>query len=121
MRFDLKHWFLNISGYLTRFDSILTRFGDQCIVVRKDFFNELGGFPDWPLFEDVEFLRRARKRTRIQSFPLEVVTSARRFKKNGIYRQQIFNGLLVLQYLLGADVKKLAEKYRNWGGARNEH
>ena len=116
MRFDLDHWFLNMSGYLTRFDSILTRFGDQCIVVRKDFFNELGRFPDWPLFEDVEFLRRARKKTRIWSFPLEVMTSARRFKKNGIYRQQIFNGLLVLQYFLGVDVKKLAEKYRNLGG-----
>ena len=115
MRFDLNHWFLNMSGYLTRFDSILTRFGDQCIVVRRNFFNELGGFPDWPLFEDVEFLRRARKRTRIWSFPMEVITSARRFQKNGIYRQQMFNGLLVLQYCFGADVKKLAEKYRNFG------
>ena len=86
-----------------------------------NFFNELGGFPDWPLFEDVEFLRRARKRTRSWSFPMEVITSARRFEKNGIDKQQIFNGLLVSQYLFGADVKKLAEKYRNCGRARNEY
>lgn len=115
MRFDEKHWFLDICGFCTRYDSIFTRFGDQCIVVRKNFFEKLGGFPDWPLFEDVEFLRRARRKTRIWSFPLEVTTSARRFTKNGIFRQQLFNSFLLVRYLSGCDVQYLAERYRKFG------
>jgi rSAM/selenodomain-associated transferase 2 len=115
MRFDRDHWFLGLCGFMTQFDSVWTRFGDQCIVVRKSFFEEISGFPDWPLFEDVEFLRRARRKTSIGSFPLQVVTSARRFEKNGILRQQMFNGLLLMQFLTGADVGKLAERYRKLG------
>ena len=118
MRFDNDHWFLNLCGFLTRLDSVFTRFGDQCIVVRRSFFDEVGGFPDWPLFEDVEFLRRARKRTRIESFPLNVTTSARRFEKNGIFRQQMFNGLLLTQYLMGTDAHKLADRYRGFGAKK---
>jgi hypothetical protein len=112
LRFDNDNWFLRVCGYLTRFDSILTRFGDQCIVVRRNFFDELGGFPEWPLFEDVDFLRRARRRTRIHSFPAEVLTSAHKFKKNGPIRQQIKNGSLILKYLAGVSPEKLAMEYR---------
>jgi len=112
LRFDSENWFLKLSGYLTRFDSILTRFGDQGIVVRRSFFNELGGFPEWPLFEDVDFLRRARKKTKIHSFPAEVLTSARKFKQNGPIRQQIKNGILILKYLAGVSPETLAKEYR---------
>ncbi len=111
LRFDSDNWFLKLCGYLTRFDSLLTRFGDQCIVVRRNFFDELGGFPEWPLFEDVDFLRQARKKTRIHSFPAKVITSARKFKKNGPIRQQIRNGILILKYLAGVSPGKLAKEY----------
>lgn len=112
LRFDYDHWFLKLSGYCTRFDSILTRFGDQCIVVRRGFFDDLGGFPEWPLFEDVDFLRRSRRKTKIYSFPAEVITSARKFKENGPIRQQIRNGILVFKYLIGISAEQLAREYR---------
>jgi len=112
LRFDYGHWFLRLCGYLTRFDSALTRFGDQGICVRSDFFQQMDGFPEWPLFEDVEFLRRARRITRIYSFPAEVVTSARKFKKNGPVRQQLQNGILLIKYLIGVSPEQLAREYR---------
>lgn len=112
LRFDSDNWFLKLCGYFTRFDSLLTRFGDQGIVVRRSLFDELGGFPEWPLFEDVDFLRKARRKTKIYSFPLEVLTSARKFKKNGPIRQQIKNGILILKYLAGVTPEKLAKEYR---------
>ena len=111
LRFDSENWFLKLCGYLTRFDSILTRFGDQCIVVRRSFFEELGGFPEWPLFEDVDFLQRARGKTKIYSFPFEVITSARKFKENGPIRQQVRNGILVFKYLIGISPFQLAKEY----------
>jgi rSAM/selenodomain-associated transferase 2 len=112
LRFDSEHWFLRLCGYFTRLDSILTRFGDQCIVVRRSFFDELGGFEEWPIFEDVDFLLRARKKTRIYSFPAEVLTSARKFTQNGPIRQQVKNGVLILKYLMGVCPEQLAREYK---------
>ncbi|HYF04174.1 MAG TPA: glycosyl transferase family 2, partial [Patescibacteria group bacterium] len=63
-------------------------------------------------FEDVEFLQRARKVTRIYSFKSYVMTSARRFLKNGIIRQQMINVQLIFKYLRGATAEELAEEYR---------
>lgn len=113
LKFDRDKWILGVYAYFSCFDSIFTRFGDQCIVVRRAFFEEIGGFPEWPLFEDVHFLRRARKHTRIVSFPSAVSTSARRFIKIGIIRTQLINGWLILKYLCGVSPEKLAEQYRD--------
>lgn len=112
MRFDEQNILFAVYALFTRFDSVFTSFGDQCITVRRSFYTELGGFKEWPLFEDVEFLQRARKVTRIFSFKSYVTTSARRFKKNGILRQQIINSRLIFKYLRGASSQELADEYR---------
>jgi rSAM/selenodomain-associated transferase 2 len=111
LSFDSPNPMLRFYCMFTKFDSMFTRFGDQCIVIRKSFFDELGGFPDWPLFEDVHLLRLARHRMPIISFPSSVITSARRFKTRGIIRTQIFNGLLLLLYLIGVPPVHLAKWY----------
>ena len=111
LSFDSQNRRLRFYCMFTKFDSMFTRFGDQCIVIRKSFFKELGGFPDWPLFEDVHLLRLARQQMPIISFPSSVITSARRFKSRGIIRTQIFNGLLLLLYLLGVSPVHLAQWY----------
>lgn len=111
LAFDENDWLLRAYAAFTRFDSIFTSFGDQCIVVRKSFFEEIGGFPNWLLFEDVHLLRMARRRTKIFSFPATVTTSARRFLKVGTIRTQLINGWLILQYLLGDPPNKLAAQY----------
>jgi rSAM/selenodomain-associated transferase 2 len=109
--FDVNHWFLRFLSFISVFDLGLFRFGDQCFVVRKSFFHSLGGFHNWTVFEDMEFFRRARKKTRTLRFPMAVTTSARRFVQNGIIRQQIKNTWLTVQYLLGASPAELALKY----------
>ncbi len=111
LRFDHPHWMLRAYAAFTRFDSLFTRFGDQCIVVRRSFFHRIGGFPDWPLFEDVQLLRTARSHTKVVSFPASVTTSARRFTTHGIVRNQIRNAKLIFRYLLGASPEVLAGEY----------
>jgi rSAM/selenodomain-associated transferase 2 len=110
--FDDPHPILRVSSWFTRFDTVFTRFGDQGIVVRREFYHQIGGFPPWPLFEDVELLRRARRLTRIHSFPAVLVTSARRFRERGPLRQQASNGRLLLRFLAGASPEELAREYR---------
>lgn len=109
-----NHVALALYSILARYDTILSSFGDQCIVVRKQFFTSLGGFPDWPLFEDVHFLRLARHKTRIHKFPATVITSSRRLQQNGVVRQLARDVWYVVQYLRGMPPERLAAKYQGW-------
>ncbi|MGC8801160.1 MAG: TIGR04283 family arsenosugar biosynthesis glycosyltransferase [Chloroflexus sp.] len=112
LSFDDPNWMLALAARLMWFDSLLTSYGDQCMVIRRAFFTALGGFPDWPLFEDVELFRRARARTRVHVVPAQVVTSARRFRANGIIRQLLHDFWLWLQYLGGVSPYDIARQYR---------
>lgn len=116
LRFNDPHWLLRVYGFFTRFDSVWTSFGDQGIVARKTFFEELKGFSDWPLFEDVDFLQRARKKRRILKLPSTVVTDAVRYRKNGVVGQQVKNAWLLIKYLRGASPWELANQYQEKEG-----
>jgi len=111
LMFDEQSFIYRIYSFFTQFDSIFTSFGDQCIIVRKNFFNKLGGFPNWHIFEDVHFLRKARKEIEIHSFKGTVITSARRFKKNGLLFQQLRNLYYIFLYFTGINHKNLKAKY----------
>ncbi|MGB5833996.1 MAG: TIGR04283 family arsenosugar biosynthesis glycosyltransferase [Thiohalocapsa sp.] len=111
LRFDTDHWLLRIYAAFSRFESVMTTFGDQGLVIRRRVFDELGGFPDWPLFEDVEIARRIRRRSRLVKLPATVTTSAVRFERNGLLRQQFLNATLMLRFLLGADPEDLRVRY----------
>ena len=112
LSFDQSSWFLRACAWLTRFDTVFTSFGDQGIAITRDFYHQIGGFPTWPLFEDVELLRNARRRTSVRSLPAAVSTSSRRFLKRGVVRQQWLNTHLLCRFLLGASPEKLATQYR---------
>ena len=118
LSFDQKHWLLRCYAQLAKIDSIWTSFGDQGIIVRRAFFNEIGGFPNWPLLEDVNFFQKARSRTRIRTLPSKLITSAERFVRNGIVRQQLFNARIVLKYLLGTPPVELSSEYENFRGRK---
>ena len=111
MKFDSKNLVMKIYSWFTRFDSIFTTFGDQVIVVRRNFFNELGGFPNLPIFEDVEFFRKARKTTTIYKLPSFATTSARRFEKRGILKTQLLNGFYILSYFTGKNPENIYNTY----------
>lgn len=111
IRFDTPTLLLRFSSWWTRYDSVFTRFGDQGILIRRDFYTSLGGFQSWPLFEDVDLIRRARRQGRIDVLPAKVLTSARRFRRHGPLRQQIRNSFLLLRFLAGADPRRLARHY----------
>lgn len=112
LSFDDDNCLLALAARLMWFDSLLTSYGDQCMVIRRELFTALGGFPDWPLFEDVELFRRARAVTPIYVVPAQVVTSARRFRTNGIMRQLLHDFWLWLQYLIGVSPHTIARQYR---------
>jgi rSAM/selenodomain-associated transferase 2 len=87
-------------------------YGDQAIFVRADLFSAMGGFPDLPIMEDFELVRRLKRKGRIVIIPLAATTSARRWKKLGVLRTTAINQAIIAGYLLGVNPRNLAEWYR---------
>jgi rSAM/selenodomain-associated transferase 2 len=76
-------------------------YGDQALFLRRDSFEELGGFADLPIMEDVHLVRRARARGRLFVSPLRAVTSARRWERDGWVRRTARHLALILLYVCG--------------------
>jgi rSAM/selenodomain-associated transferase 2 len=66
-------------------------YGDQAIFVRKDVFQELGGFPEIKIGEDVVFTKRLRREGKVGILPYTVHCSARRWKRQGFWRTFLLN------------------------------
>ena len=76
-------------------------YGDQAIFTRSALFREIGGFPDMPIMEDFEFIRRLQKKGRIHTAPHPAITSARRWRRLGLWKTTLINELVVGAYYLG--------------------
>ncbi len=93
----------------------LTRipFGDQAIFIRKDYFDGLGGYRDIPIMEDVELMGRIKGRgDGICIIPEQVMTSPRRWEREGVLYCTLRNGMLQLLYVLGVSPERLIKFYR---------
>ncbi|HEX9639107.1 MAG TPA: TIGR04283 family arsenosugar biosynthesis glycosyltransferase [Acidobacteriota bacterium] len=86
-------------------------FGDQAIFVRRPIFDQLGGFPDILLFEDLEFSRALRRAGRSILIDEPIFASSRRFEREGALRRLWANWLLTGRYLLGQHPDELARLY----------
>ncbi len=86
--------------------------GDQAIFVRRQAFQQVGGFPRQALMEDIEFCKRIKARSRPICLYEKVTTSGRRWEANGVWRTIVLMWSLRLAYFFGADPVKLAERYR---------
>ena len=55
-------------------------YGDSAIFVRASTYKQVGGFQPFPIFEDLDLVRRLRKRGRLVHLRATVLTSSRRFE-----------------------------------------
>ncbi|CAN5547384.1 hypothetical protein BH23ACI1_BH23ACI1_22450 [soil metagenome] len=110
---DAKGWRPRLWEHLVRLRVALGTlpYGDQAVFVRRDLFVSLGGFRDLPLMEDVEFVLRVRRATRLWKARRAVRTSGRRWEAEGWFRRSVKNLVLVSRYRLGTDVRRLARAY----------
>lgn len=97
-------------------------FGDQAMFVRRTAFDEVGGFPDMPIMEDLEMSRRLHRRGRLVVLPTPATASARRFVEQGTVRMIVLMQCYKLQYFLGVDPERIRARYdarrRTPAGAR---
>lgn len=86
-------------------------YGDQGIFVRHDVYFELGGFPEWPLFEEVQLVRRLLARGTFRVLPRAVAVATRRWERDGWLRRTLHNRWLALCFALGSRPESLAARY----------
>ncbi len=86
-------------------------YGDQGLLIHRTLYDAVGGYPDQPLFEDVEIARRLG-RARLAALPVVATTSPERYDREGWMLRGARNILMVSRYLAGADPARLARRYR---------
>lgn len=87
-------------------------YGDQAIFLTKEIFNYIGGFPELPIMEDFELMRRLRRMGKITLIPVPVVTSPRRWLQKGIWQTTLINQIVIVAYFLGVSPQRIRNWYR---------
>ncbi len=115
IRFDTQHWLLSIIAWFTQFNFTFFMFGDQGLFVKKALFYTVGKFnPKQNIFEDTDISWRLGKHSvgiKLSKFP--VITSARKFRENGVIRLTFIFLYLWLLYLIKTPQDKLLTSYKS--------
>ena len=114
LRFDIMTYEYKCLSYLINSRSSVFNIctGDQCMVIRKDIFDEIGGFPDIRLMEDLKICTNLKKFHQPYFFKTYVETSSRRWRSNGFLLTIFKMHLLKFLYYLGINTKMLRELYK---------
>ncbi len=91
-------------------------YGDQAQFMRREAYDQVGGFPTIPLMEDVEMSRALNQIGNLVRIDpsIRVITSSRRFQEHGAIRQSLQNAVNMIRYLyLGATPEDIAHSYRS--------
>ena len=112
---DLKNPFMKAIEFMTNIRSIYFKmpYGDQGIFIRKSLFESVGGFSDIPIMEDFEFMRRIKKKGKIITLPVAVITSGRRWLNLGVLKTTMINQLVIAAYFMGVSPARIAHWYQN--------
>lgn len=86
-------------------------YGDQGLFIHRDLLHDVGGVPTCPLMEDVELMRKVRRRIWPILLPGPIHVSARRWQQRGVVSQTVRNQLLLLSFRFGVSPKTLARWY----------
>lgn len=99
-------FFMNLRS---RISSVAT--GDQAIFINKSVFESIGGFPDFPIMEDVAISKRLRQLYRPYNSRLRVTTSARRWQQHGVAKTVFKMWWYRLAYFFGLPPHQIKKGY----------
>lgn len=86
-------------------------YGDQGLLIAAGFYRALGGYRPLPLMEDVDLVRRIGRR-RLMVLPVDAVTSAARWRRDGYLARSARNLVCLSLFLAGVPADRIARLYR---------
>jgi len=116
-RFDVRFerdsgpgWLISrMMNLRSRWTGIAT--GDQAIFVRRSLFEQLGGYSDLPIMEDVDFSQRLKRTGRLSALRSKVITSYRRWETRGPLRTMLLMWVLRFLYWIGISPHRITRLY----------
>jgi|CXWL01.1.fsa_nt_gi rSAM/selenodomain-associated transferase 2 len=113
LAFDYDHWFLKANCWFTRFDVDAFRYGDQSLFVNAVDFKKVNGFCEKHIvFEDYQIIKKLKKAGAFAIIKKPVITSARKYLNNGIFKMQGIFYLMYFLYKFGFSQQQLVSTYK---------
>ena len=115
IKFNSRSIFMKICGVMSnlRVGVRNIAFGDQGIFISRDYFYEIGEFPDIPLMEDYKLSMNIKSDgEKIVLLKTEIKTSERRFLETGRLKTMARMQKLQYMYRKGKDIELIANLYR---------
>ena len=101
IRFDSNSISALIISYWAYLRTVLFKlpFGDQCILIHRNYYQEIGGFSPIPIMEDLDFILKIPKKNKV-FFNSTVQTSFRNYQENGVFKQCCINIINQIKFLI---------------------
>ncbi len=113
MQFDSKHWWLRLASWFTQFSWRACRGGDQSQFITRPLFNEIGGYDeDYTIYEDNILINALYARKQFVVINKTIRTSARLYKKHGIWKLQYHFWTIYVKKWFGASADELYSYYK---------
>jgi rSAM/selenodomain-associated transferase 2 len=113
MQFDSKHWWLRLASWLTQFSWRACRGGDQSQFITRKLFDEIGGYDEsYIIYEDNILINELYKRKQFVVINKKIRTSARLYKKVGVWKLQYHFWTIYVKKWFGASPSELHVYYK---------
>ena len=115
VRFSSQFWLMRMIAWFMNQRSKLTAIatGDQAMFMRRIAYDQVGGFDQIALMEDIAMSQKLKKLSRPLCISKTVLTSARRWEENGVGRTVLSMWALRLAYFFGVSPDRLAQLYKH--------
>lgn len=111
-RFDSTRPLLRFNSWMTRFNILSFRGGDQTIFITKDLFESLKGYNNWSIMEEYDLIKRAKESgEKYKLIQKDVLVSARKYENNNYFTINLANFLAILKFRLGVNHREIKESY----------
>ncbi|WP_350559242.1 TIGR04283 family arsenosugar biosynthesis glycosyltransferase [Psychrobacter sp. CAL346-MNA-CIBAN-0220] len=87
--------------------------GDQAIFIKRSLFEQIDGYPNQPLMEDIELCKRLKNIAKPACLRSKATTSARRWQQNGTGRTIFLMWQLRFDYWRGISPEISKQRYYN--------
>jgi len=112
LKFDDEGFFPRLLEYWVHFRCRLFTlpYGDQGLFISRALYDEVGGYNEMPLMEDVDIIKRIGK-SRLSCSKQVIITSAEKYNKYGYLFRMIRNGICLLLYKIGVSPDFIKQIY----------
>ena len=113
VRLDSPAWMLKVVSQMMNWRSRLSGIatGDQAIFIKKTLFEQMDGYPQQALMEDIELCKRLKAIGKPACLQSKVITSARRWQQYGTWHTILLMWRLRFDYWRGVSADNIKQRY----------